>query len=253
MKRTARFSTAARHNVVGLASLVAIWFILAQFFPDYILPSPVTVLAAAPTYLDQAFGHHLLLTGYREATGFAIAYLAGSALGIAAFVLGVTEHLNSLMVALQVLPGVILGVIFLFVLGIGSWVPIALVALLTLPTIAINTANALAKRSLALEQFLIAAGANRRHLVEHLYLPALIPTFQSNLSLGFGLSLKVVILGEFIGAQAGIGYLLNLAAIHFNMKAVLFYLGVALLATALFEIGQSLLFGTFLGKYFYPE
>ena len=255
MKLMARFAlrTAARNSIVGLALLVAIWFILAQFFPDYILPSPVAVLSTAPTYLDQAFAHHLLLTGYRVVVGFAIAFLAGTALGITAFMLHLTEFLNSFMVALQVIPGVILGVIFLLVLGIGSWVPIALVALLTLPTIAINTANGLAKRSVALEHYLLSAGGSRRHLVKHLYVPALIPTFQSNLSLGFGLSLKVVILGEFIGAQAGIGYLLNVAAIHFNMKAVLFYLGVALLATALFEVGQSLVFGMFLGKYFYPE
>ena len=73
----------------------------------------------------------------------------------------------------------------------------------------------------SLEQYLLSAGGSRRHLVRHLYLPALIPTFQSNLSLGFGLSLKVVILGEFIGAQEGLGYLLNVAAIHFDMKAVL--------------------------------
>ena len=69
MKHTARFFIAARNNVVGLALLVAIWFILAQFFPDYVLPSPVVVLSTAPTYLDRAFAHHLLLTGYRLAVG----------------------------------------------------------------------------------------------------------------------------------------------------------------------------------------
>ncbi len=188
----------------------------------------------------------------RAAVGFALAFGGGSALGTAAFTLHLTEHMNSFMVALQVIPGAILGVILLLILGIGSWVPIALVALLTLPTIAINTANALTRRNIALEHYLLSAGGTRRHLVKHLYLPALIPTFQSNLSLGFGLALKVVILGEFIGAQEGIGYLPNVAAIHFDMKAVLTYLGVVLLLSALFEIGQSFGFAMFLEKYFYP-
>lgn len=253
MRRSTRFSTAVRNNIVGLAVLVGIWSILALFLPSYILPSPLAVLAAAPTFLSNALLSHLGITMYRVAVGFALAFGAGSALGILAFTLRLTEHLNSFMAALQVIPGAILGVILLLVLGIGSGVPIALVALLTLPTIAINTANALAKRNVALEHYLLSVRARRRDLIRHLYVPALIPTFQSNLSLGFGLSLKVVILGEFIGAQEGVGYLLNVAAIHFDMKTVLFYLAVILLFSALFEITQSFMFDVFLKKYFYPE
>lgn len=245
--------TAVRNNVVGLVALAGIWLVLALFFPNYILPSPGEVLRATPAYLSGALLPQLGVTLYRVVLGFALAFVAGSALGILAFALHLTEHLNSFMAALQVIPGAILGVILLLVLGIGSRVAIALVALLTLPTIAINTANALNKRNIALEHYLLSVGARRRHLVTHLYVPALIPTFQSNLSLGFGLSLKVVILGEYIGAQDGIGYLLNVAAIHFDMKTVLFYLAVVLLLSALFEIAQSFVFAVFLKKYFYPE
>lgn len=253
MKRSIRFSTAVRNNVVGLGLLLVVWLVLAQFFPSYILPSPARALRAAPAVLNAAFLPHLGLTMYRGVLGFLLAFGTGTVLGILAFTLRLTGHLNSFMVALQVIPGAILGVILLLVLGIGNWVPIALVALLTLPTVAINTANALAKRNLNLEHYLLSAGARRRHLVRHLYLPALIPTIQSNLSLGFGLALKVVILGEFIGAQQGLGYLLNVAAIRFDMQAVLLYLCVVLVISALFEIAQSLLFGLFLEKYFYPE
>ncbi len=254
MKHTSRFSTwiVVRNNAVGLALLLVIWLILAQFFPSYILPSPGMAFRAAPALLGPAFLPHLGLTLYRVLVGFALAFGAGTALGVLAFTLRLTEHLNSFMAALQVIPGTVLGIILLLVLGVGSWVPIALVALLTLPTVAINTANALAKRDVSLEHYLVSAGGRRRHLVRHLYLPALLPTVQSNLSLGFGLALKVVVLGEFIGTQAGVGYLLNVAAIHFNMQAVLLYLSVILVIGALFEVGQSLLFGLLFEKYFYP-
>ena len=162
MRRSTRFSTAVRNNIVGLAVLVGIWFILALFFPSYILPSPGEVLAATPAYLNDALLPHLGITLYRVAVGFALAFGAGSALGILAFTLHLAEHLNSFMVALQVIPGAILGVILLLVLGIGNWVPIALVALLTLPTVAINTANALTKRNVALEHYLLSVGATRQ-------------------------------------------------------------------------------------------
>jgi NitT/TauT family transport system permease protein len=252
MRRSTRFSIAARNNLVGLALLLAAWFVLSLFFPSYILPSPGQVLRAIPTFLNADFASHLGLTLQRVLIGFVLAFGFGSALGILAFILHLTEHLNSFMVALQVIPGTILGIILLLVFGVGSWTPIALVALLTLPTVAINTANALAKRDLSLEQYLLSTGASRRSLVRYLYLPALIPTIQSNLSLGFALGLKVVVLGEYIGSQDGLGYLLNVAAIRFDMQAVLAYLCVVLVISALFEIGQSLFFSLFLTKYFYP-
>ncbi len=248
-----RFSTAIRSNLVGLALLLGAWLVLALFFPPYIFPSPGEVLIAAPEILAPSFAGHLALTVQRVVIGFALAFAGGTAFGLIAFTLHVTEHLNSLMAGLQVIPGAILGVILLLVLGIGDWVPIALVALLTLPTIAINTANALAKRDLRLEQYLLSAGARRRDLVRHLYVPTLIPTFRSNLSLGFGLGMKVVVLGEFIGSQAGLGYLLNVAAIHFDMRAVLLYLCVVVAISATFEVAQNLLFDLTLTKYFNPS
>jgi hypothetical protein len=63
---------------------------------------------------------------------------------------------------------------------------------------------------------------------------------------------QIVVLGEFIGSQDGLGYLLNVAAIRFDMQSVMAYLCVVLIISALFEIGQSLVFSLFLTKYFYP-
>lgn len=185
--------------------------------------------------------------------GFAGAFLLGTVTGILAYLAGATQRLNSLMLGLEVIPGTILGIILLLALGLGHGVPIALAALLTLPTVAINTANALAKKNVTLEQYLVSAGGSRGDLVRYLYMPALVPTLQSNLNIGFGLAFKLVILGEFIGSQDGIGYLLNVARIYFNMKEVFFYLTVVLLIAALFQVAQSLLFTLCLPKYFYPD
>jgi ABC-type nitrate/sulfonate/bicarbonate transport system permease component len=63
----------------------------------------------------------------------------------------------------------------------------------------------------------------------------------------------VVVLGEFIGAQNGLGYLLNRARITFDMQEVFFYLLVLLSFTLVFQAAQSAFFSLFLQKYFYPE
>ncbi|MDY0091957.1 MAG: ABC transporter permease subunit [Candidatus Vecturithrix sp.] len=253
MKHLTPFFISIRNNVAAFVLFLVLWGVSSVFFPPYIVPSPLQVLLEFGTYWHTEFLQHLGMTLYRVLMGFLLSFGLGTALGILASGLHKRPHLNTLMVLFQVLPGAVLGVIFLLMFGIGSCVPIALVTFLTLPTIAINTSNGLSKKNVLLEHYLHSIGGTTKHLVKNIYLPLLIPTLQSNLTLGFGLSLKVVILGEFIGSQDGIGYLLNVSKVYFKMDEVFFYLFVILAMMVCFQIGQNIVFTSFLGKYFYPE
>lgn len=251
MKNSRPFITSLRNEALGFVLIVAVWGVASLFYPAYVIPSPLAVLTNVASFLPQDFGHHLTVTFYRILVGFGLSYIVGTLLGILAFVQKWTRPLNSLMMALQVLPGVILGVIFLLMFGLGSATPILLVTFMTLPTIAINTVNGLAKKDATLEEYLVSLKSSRRNIARFVYLPALVPVLESNLSLGVSLSVKVVVLGEFIGTQDGLGYLLNNARIYFNMKEVFFYLVVLLLFTLAFQAIQSALFAIFFRKYFF--
>jgi NitT/TauT family transport system permease protein len=225
--------------------------VAALFYPPYIIPSPLTVITDLPSYLPENFAYHLGITLYRTVIGFSLAYVAGTLLGILAFTKKWVKPLNSLMLALQVLPGVILGVIFLLMFGLGSATPILLVAFLTLPTMAINTVNGLARKDQVQEEYLISIKSSQLAIARYVYLPALVPVLESNLSLGMSMAVKVVVLGEFIGTQDGLGYLLNNARIFFNMKEVFFYLVVLLVFTLVFQAIQSAVFSVFFKKYYF--
>jgi len=146
---------------------------------------------------------------------------------------------------------VILGVIFLLMFGLGSTTPILLVAFLTLPTMTINTINGLSRKDQAQEEYLCTIHSRRAGYLKYVYLPALMPVLESNLTLGMSMAVKVVVLGEFIGTQDGLGYLLNNARITFDMKAVFFYLVVLLVFTLVYDALQSAIFTVFFKKYFY--
>lgn len=251
MTNTRIFITSLRNELIAFCLFVGGWSLAAVFYPVYIIPSPMAVAASYPAYLPLDFPHHLAVTGLRVGIGFGISFLVGSLIGSLAFARQWAASVNAFMSALNVLPGMVLGVIFLLVFGIGNQTPIALVTFLTLPTLTINTVNGLAKRDTQLEQYLTSIGAQKGHFLTYLYLPALVPTLVSNLSLGLGLAIKVVLMGEFIGSQDGLGYLLNTARLTFNMKEVFFYLVVLLLVTLIFQAGLSLLSNTVLRKYFY--
>ena len=251
MKNPQNFIISLRNEAAGVVLIIAAWVAVSLFYPPYVIPSPLAVVSNIPAYLPENFSQHLAATVYRAGVGFGLAYLGGTFLGILAFANKWVQPLNSLMLALQVLPGVILGVIFLLMFGIGSATPILLVAFLTLPTIAINTVNGLAKKNLALEEYLVSIKCSPIGIARYIYFPALIPVLESNFSLGLSLAIKVVVLGEFIGTQDGLGYLLNNARITFNMKEVFFYLVILLGITLVFQAIQSTIVSIFFRKYYY--
>ncbi len=251
MTTTQTFFTSLRNELVAFLLFMGLWSFTALFYPVYIIPSPLAVATSYPAFLPQGFLHHLAVSGFRILIGFGLSISVGVLLGILVFTKKWAMTVNALMSALNVLPGMVLGVIFLLVFGIGDATPIALVAILTLPTITINTVNGLTKRDTALEQYLTSIGAQKSHFVKYLYLPALVPTLLSNLSIGMGLGIKVVLMGEFIGSQDGLGYLLNTARMTFDMKEVFFYLVLLLLFTLIYQAGLSLLSSSILRRYFY--
>ena len=252
MKNSQRFITYLSTEIIGIALLTLLWLAMTLFYPAYIVPTPWSVLTDFRNYLPVDFGQQALTTLYRTLIGFILAMMLGTLSGILAHVKHWDRAMNSIMLAIQVLPAMILGVIFLLIFGLGDLAPILLVTFLTMPTLAINTIHGLAKKDVRLQQYLVSLNAGRTTVLRFVYLPALIPVIQSNISLGMGMAIKVVIMGEFIGAQDGIGYLLNNARLVFNMKEVFFYLAFILLITLVFQALQSLIFNRFFQKYYYP-
>ena len=241
-----------RNEAVGLGILLLVWSAAALFYPSYVLPSPWETFGSLRAALPPETGRHLLLTLWRVLAGLGLGLAAGMGLGALACALDWEGPFHSLMTGIQVLPGTVLGVILLLVCGAGSWMPILLVALLTLPTLAINTFHALKGRDRQMEEYLQTLHGRKIDALRWVYFPALVPALQSNLSLGVGLAVKVVVLGEFIGVQDGLGFLLNRARLFLDMKAVFVYLSILLLFSLVFQAARSLFFSTCMRKYFFP-
>lgn len=253
MKATRVFISTLFTEAAGFLGMLVLWGGLSLFYPVYIIPSPIDAISEISESLPVDLGHHLVITLLRIWAGFLIAFIPGTVFGILAALTGSSRQVNSAMVALQVVPGTILGVIFLIMFGIGSASPILLISAMVLPVLVINTTNGLSKRSHSLESYLCSIHATRWQMVKYSYLPGLVPVLQSNFSLGISTAIKVCILGEFIGSQDGLGYLLNHARIVFNMKEVFFYLLLLMFCSLVFQGTLSLLFSLPLRKFFLPE
>jgi len=212
----------------------------------------MTVLKDFRELVRPDFITNLGITLYRTFIGFGLSFIIGTFLGLFAYTLKIRELIETTLLIFQVIPGTILGIILLLIFGIGNTTPIALIVILTTPVIAVNTSNSLTKRNQTIEFLIKSYSKKLKYQITDEYIPALIPTTKANLSIGFGFSFKIVILGEFIACENGLGYLLNIARIYFNMKLVFLYLLTFIIFIIVFQILINFIFILGLRKYLYP-
>ncbi len=110
------------------------------------------------------------------------------------------------------------------------------------PALTINNLNALSAINHNLEDVVKVFGGNNYDIFSNVWIPAILPAIKSNLIIGSGLALKIIVLGEFLGSENGIGKLLNDAKIFFNMNEMFFYLVVIVLTAFIFQVVIHLLF-----------
>ena len=238
--------------LVSLGIVLVLWGAGSLFFDPFVLPSPLETLGQAHQLCTPEFFEHLLFTLGRVMTGFILSFALGTLVGIIAHVLKITVWVEALMMMLQVLPGLIVGDIFLLMVGVGSVAPVLLVVTMTLPLIAMNTAAALAKADPLMEGVIRSFNGTRMDVIKDLYIPLLVPAMRANAGMGTTMAMKVALLGEFIASENGLGFLINVARIYFNMQEVLFYVVVILLFVLVIQLVISAVFMGFFKKYFYP-
>ena len=247
------YFSSIKHTIFALLIFLTLWWILSIMYPPYIIPSPFEVLKNTANYLEKDLIKNFIITIYRTFAGFFISLVVGTFLSVITHSMKMQNTFSMFLALFQVIPGTILGIIFLLLSGVGSITPIAMVASLTVSTVFINATNVLLKRNRNLEDVVKAFGGGKSQIIKHVLVPSLIPITRSNLTLGMGLGLKVVVLGEFIGSQDGLGYLLNVARIYFQMDKVFFYLVSFLLFMVLYEFFINIVFIFFFNKYLFQE
>ncbi len=172
---------------------------------------------------------HILVSLNEFIIGFAIAAGFGICLGVAiAASDAVRDYVDPWVSAVYATPTVALAPLFIFIFGIDDPSKMAVVFLLAVFPIVINTATGIR----ATEQIYIEAArsfsATRRQIFQKVLLPSALPFIVAGLRLGIGRGLVGVVVGEFIGARAGLGYMIFRSSQGFEIDAM--WVGVFLLA-----------------------
>lgn len=173
----------------------------------YILPSPVQVLRRLWELRGPLFTAHLPATMEVVFIGLAISVALGVGLAVLMDASPVAEKaLYPLIVASQTIPTTALAPLFVLWFGYGIWSKVLVTVLMTFFPVAITVFDGFRSVRTEMEELLVTFGAGRRDIFRKLKLPAVLPYFFSAMKMAIPLSVIGAAIGEWLGAQSGLGY-----------------------------------------------
>lgn len=212
----------------GLVRLLAV--------PGYILPPPSGIVSAFYRgIVEGPYLADLAVTASEAVSGFLVGSFVGLALGVVIVMFPLMERIiYPYVVALQTVPKVALAPLLVVWFGFGMTSKIIIVALVSLFPVLVNVIAGLRAVEQERLDLLGALSATRWQEFRYLRFPNALPYFFAGLHTAVVLSVIGAIVGEFVGATAGIGfrilqanYALDIAA-AFALFAILSLLGLTL-------------------------
>ena len=204
-------------RVAAIVAFLALWSLLSgavvvlKLFNPIFLPGPWLVLGSI---LDMAVRGtlwiHLAATLERVAMGFGVGATLGVALGLAAGQLTpVRNVIEPLVELLRPIPPLALLPMFIVWVGIGEASKIGFITYATFFPIFLTTVTGVRQIDPLLVRAAQSLGARGVALFTRVILPAALPDILTGLRLGVALAFFVIVISEFIGAEHGLGYLIN--------------------------------------------
>jgi NitT/TauT family transport system permease protein len=174
-------------------------------------------------------GEQIWVTLEEALLGFAIGVAAGISFGIA---LGRVQFLADVfgpfIKAMNSIPRIVLGSIFVMWFGLGIGSKVALVIVLVFFVVFFNAFQGTREVDRNLVANARILGASRRQLTWQVVMPSAMTWIIASLHIAFGFALIGAIVGELIGSQRGLGLLIDNARGTFNPNGV--YAGMFLIA-----------------------
>jgi NitT/TauT family transport system permease protein len=238
MPGNSRFAWA--RQAAALLVLLALWEAAgrAGMLNPLYLPAPSQIGAAlVDLFSDGRIWPHLEATFTAALGGLALGIAVGVVLGVAAALVPLlAELLEPVMTLLNAVPRVILAPLFVIWLGIGLASKIALSFILVAVLIFFTVFTGIRQVDRRMVERVVTLGGDRAALVRHVYLPSVTAWILSNLKIAVGFAFTGALVGEFVAATHGLGYLLSFAQSTYN-AALMFALIVLILIVVLLIFG----------------
>lgn len=243
-----------RHKTLQLASLailahvlaVLAWYLAVRIgnIPAFVLPSPIATVATLGNerydwWTNTAVTAVEIFGGFLLATALGVFFaliFTWSRWGLAL--------LMPLLVTFNMIPKVALGPLVIVWMSYGIVTNIVIAFAIAFFPILLTTLRGLRETEPELLELVHALKATRWQIFTRIQLPGSLPYLFSGMKVGSVLAVAGAIVGEFIGSEAGLGYLMLQVQVRLDtaamMMAVLLISGIGIILYGLVSALESL-------------
>ena len=223
-------------GLASLAAFLAIWQTVVSLakLPAFILPSPAEVAARVLRALtDGSLLAHSGVTLLEVVVGLLTGAVAATALGYFIAKSRLLENLLApYLVASQAVPLVAIAPLLVIWFGPGMFSKFLICALIVFFPVLINTVVGVRAVPSALRDLMHSLRATPGQILTKLEIPAALPIFLGGLRIGAALSVIGAVVGELVGSDGGLGFLINVGRGQYD-TALVFVAVFMLIALAL--------------------
>jgi NitT/TauT family transport system permease protein len=219
-----------------LIAIVVIWYAAVKLFhvPSYLLPLPGAVLQR----ISEDFGfllYHSWITTYITLGGFLLSIVIGIPLAVVIVASRTLERaIMPWLILSQTFPKVALAPLVVVWFGLGLGPKLVVAFLVAFFPVVVSTIVGM--RSIEMEMLELASSirASKLQTFWHFRLPLALPNIFAGMKVAVAFSVVGAVIAEWVGATAGLGYLLLQAnanldtSLLFSVLAALMVIGVVL-------------------------
>jgi NitT/TauT family transport system permease protein len=221
--------SASLYPMICLAGVLVVWEVATRLLhtPVFLLPPP-SVIVESMIINARVLTEESIATTVEIALGFAMSVAVGIPLALAIFLWpAFARSIYPLLVSSQAVPKVAVAPLFIVWFGLGLIPKVLIAFLIAFFPVVINTAMGLA----AIEQEKIhlarSMGLGALATFFKIRLPNAAPSIFAGLKISITLAVVGAVVGEFVGGQGGLGYLLLVA--NGSMDTALLFAGLVAL------------------------
>lgn len=218
---TRRLLSAVLLPIATFCCFVGGWEALVRLLgiSKIVLPPPSAIaLAFWNGLLSGDFSWHLAVTMYEILAGFVVGSVSGLLLGFLVALMPLAERIfYPYIVAFQTVPKVAIAPIIVIWFGYGVTSKIVITATIAFFPLLANTIVGLRSTPREQIEMLVSCTASRWQVFRMVRLKAALPYIFVGLDIAIVLSVIGAIVGEFVGAKAGLGYLILQKNFNFDM------------------------------------
>ncbi|MCC7047467.1 MAG: ABC transporter permease [Alphaproteobacteria bacterium] len=224
------------YPLLTVAAGVLLWHVVVRAFaiPDYLIPAPEAVaenLAANWPFL----WHHTLITTLETLGGFALSVIVGIPLAmVIVWSPKIDQALTPLLVLSQTFPKVAVAPLFIIWFGFGIQTKILVSFLIAFFPVVVATVAGMRAVEPEMVELVRSMRASPLQVFFRLRMPAALPSIFAGMRVAIAFAVVGAVVGEWVGADRGLGYLLLRANANldtrllFSILVMLTFVGVFL-------------------------